>query len=82
MTTRLPSMMMSPESGRMNPESIFMSVLFPAPFSPRMPWIEAGGTSRDIPAFARTEPKVFLMSRSSICMGFQMRGARRRVPPP
>ena len=33
--TFLPSMRMSPESGLIRPVSMFMSVLLPAPFSPR-----------------------------------------------
>ncbi len=45
----------------MKPERIFMSVLFPAPFSPRIPWMEEEGTSREIPAFAWTWPKVLWM---------------------
>ena len=43
-----------------------MSVLLPAPFSPRIPRMEAGGTSIEIPALARTGPKVLQISRSSI----------------
>ena len=44
----LPSRTISPESGVWKPDNIFMSVLFPAPFSPRMPWMEAEGISSEI----------------------------------
>ncbi len=41
-----------------------MSVLLPAPFSPRMPWMVPAGTERLMPSLALTGPKCLRMSLS------------------
>ena len=43
MATTLPSSTISPLSAGWKPDRIFMRVLLPAPFSPRMPWMVPGG---------------------------------------
>ena len=41
-----------------------MSVLLPAPFSPRTPWTVPAGTLKLMPSLARTGPKCLWMSTS------------------
>ena len=53
-----------------------MSVDLPAPFSPTMPWIVPGGTTRLMSRLACTGPKALEMPRSSIAGG----AASPRVP--
>jgi hypothetical protein len=43
-----------------------MSVDFPAPFSPMMPWIVPGITRMEMSLFACTGPKALEMPRSSM----------------
>ena len=45
-----------PSVFRMYPARIFIRVLLPAPFSPRMPWIVPGATVSEMPLLARTGP--------------------------
>src|SRR5207253_3241026 len=45
-----------PASGLTSPNSTFIRVVFPEPFSPRSPRMVRGGTTRSIPRLARTEP--------------------------
>ena len=59
--TALPSRSISPLSAGWKPDSIFMSVLLPAPFSPRTPWMVPAGTERVIPSLALTGPKCLWM---------------------
>ena len=68
MATSFPSRRMDPSSGPWKPERIFMRVLLPAPFSPRMPSMEADLTVSEMPAFAWTGPNVLWMLRNSICI--------------
>jgi hypothetical protein len=51
-----PSTRIVPASGVVKPDSTFMRVDFPAPFSPRSPWRLPLATDRSIPSFARTAP--------------------------
>ncbi len=54
--TALPSRSTSPASGATNPESTFMSVDLPAPFSPSRPWMAPASRRRSTPSVARTAP--------------------------
>ncbi len=45
-------MRISPLSGRTMPKSTFISVVLPAPFSPRRPWISPSSTVRVTSSFA------------------------------
>jgi hypothetical protein len=61
----LPSRMISPASGVYTPDSIFIRVLLPAPFSPITAWISPLRTVRCTPRSARVAPKRFSMPRIS-----------------
>ena len=54
--TSLPARRMVPESGCTTPETILISVDLPAPFSPRMAWIEPWRQAKSTPSRARTPP--------------------------
>ncbi len=54
--TSLPVRRMVPESGCTTPETILISVDLPAPFSPRMAWIEPWRQAKSTPSRARTPP--------------------------
>src|SRR5687768_14785842 len=64
MTTREPSTTTSPESGCSMPATTFISVDFPAPFSPRRATTSPARTSRLTPFRAWTPGKRFWMFRS------------------
>src|ERR1700726_3904761 len=69
--TTTPSIAISPESAGCAPARIFISVDFPAPFSPTSAWTSPATTSNDTPSSARTPGNVFTMPfiRSSGGMG-------------
>ena len=73
-----PSRTISPESAEWNPDSTFMRVDLPAPFSPRSPCRVPVSTVSVIPSLARTGPKCLWMSRSSRLIAVQAR----EIPPP
>ena len=52
----LPKSRISPESGAMMSMIIRMVVVLPAPFGPRRPKIEPGGTAIETPATALKSP--------------------------
>ncbi len=56
--TSNPATVPRPLVGLRMPESMRMSVDFPAPFAPRRPMISPGGTANVTSATARKEPKV------------------------
>src|SRR4026208_177672 len=58
-----------PSSGRYSPARMFISVLLPAPFSPRSAWISPGRTSKSTPSLARTPGKVFEIQTASMAGG-------------
>ena len=59
--TSEPLMKILPSSGLYIPESIFISVVLPEPFSPRRARISPDFTVRLTPLFATTLPKVLVM---------------------
>ncbi len=63
--TTSPSSAMSPESGCMSPNRTFMSVVLPAPFSPRSAWISPGSTVKSTWSSATRDPKVFVIPDNS-----------------
>src|SRR5215203_4875533 len=63
--TSSPAMRIVPESGWYIPASTFMSVVLPAPFSPRTAWISPGQRSSEMRSLATTGPKRLLMPRIS-----------------
>src|SRR5271169_1897850 len=63
--TSLPSMRISPASPAWTPAMIFISVLFPAPFSPATPWIEPGRSAKSTPRNAWTPPNALVTPLSS-----------------
>ena len=50
-----------------------MSVVFPAPFSPRRAWTWPGATDRLIPSFAASGPNLLVMPLSSSSTGTRPR---------
>src|SRR4029077_11955920 len=60
-----PSNMNRPENSACTPAMIFISVLFPAPFSPTRPWISPAESAKSTPRRASTPPKAFVISFSS-----------------
>src|ERR1700726_4174333 len=60
-----PSSMNRPENSACTPAMIFISVLFPAPFSPTRPWISPAESAKSTPRRASTPPKAFVISFSS-----------------
>src|ERR1700734_3783308 len=66
----LPSIRISPSSGWVSPYRTFISVVFPAPFSPSRAWTWPGATDRLIPSFAASRPYLLVMplSSSSTCV--------------
>jgi len=62
---RLPSIRISPSSGWVSPYRTFISVVFPAPFSPSRAWTWPGATDRLIPSFAASRPYLLVMPLSS-----------------
>src|ERR1700753_1970564 len=60
-----PSRRKRPENSGCTPAMIFISVLFPAPFSPTRPWISPGRSAKSTPRSASTPPKVLLIPFSS-----------------
>ena len=63
-TVGWPLIRISPESGRWAPERTFISVDFPAPFSPTSAWISPRPRSSETSWFATTAPKRRVMPRS------------------
>src|SRR5271156_912644 len=63
--TSLPSIRISPASPAWTPAMIFISVLFPAPFSPATPWIEPGRSAKSTPRNAWTPPNALVTPVSS-----------------
>ena len=61
----LPLIRISPSSGWVSPYRTFISVVFPAPFSPRRAWTWPGATDRLIPSFAASRPYLLVMPLSS-----------------
>ena len=66
MSTGLPLTRISPELGLYRPYRMFISVLFPAPFSPRIAWISPLCTVRSIPSLAVKSPNFFTIFRISM----------------
>src|SRR5215470_16782420 len=60
-----PSRRKRPENSGCTPAMIFISVLFPAPFSPTRPWISPGESAKSTPRSASTPPKVLLIPCNS-----------------
>src|SRR5215475_14488822 len=60
-----PSTSRRPENSGCTPAMIFISVLFPAPFSPTRPWISPAWSAKSTPRSASTPPKLFVMPCSS-----------------
>src|ERR1700724_622534 len=60
-----PSRRKRPENSGCTPAMIFISVLFPAPFSPTRPWISPGESAKSTPRSASTPPKVLPIPCSS-----------------
>src|SRR6478672_8220351 len=60
-----PSNTKRPENSGCTPAMIFISVLFPAPFSPTRPWISPAYSAKSTPRSASTPPKLFVISCSS-----------------
>ncbi len=58
--TLFPSRRMWPLSAGWKPDRIFMSVLLPAPFSPKIPWIVPAGTVRADPVVRFDGPEVLV----------------------
>src|SRR3979490_2735545 len=54
-----------PENSACTPSMIFISVLFPAPFSPTRPWISPAESTKSTPRSASTPPKAFVIWCSS-----------------
>src|SRR5689334_1747287 len=76
----LPASVIVPRSGTTAPDSTFISVLLPAPFSPRSAWTSPGSASRSTPASAVTAPNRFVtprMERSAVMSGSRRRGELR-----
>src|SRR5579872_793635 len=67
--TGLPSTRKSPPVGRWTPESVFISVDFPAPLSPSRQSTSLALTFIETPFSATTGPKVLTMSRTSMSGG-------------
>ena len=65
MVVALPSMRISPSSGRCIPYRIFMRVDLPAPFSPTIAWIVPRETLRKMSWLATTPGKRLVIPRSS-----------------
>ncbi|MDT4813920.1 hypothetical protein FQZ97_469140 [compost metagenome] len=65
MTTFWPHSTISPSSGWWMPSMMFISVDFPAPFSPHRAWISPACSEKSTPESAREAPKRFAMPRSS-----------------
>ena len=63
--TGFPNRRIVPPSGAWSPNSTFMSVVLPAPFSPTSAWIVPGATRSVTPSFARRRPKTLVMPSSS-----------------
>src|SRR3977135_1161790 len=60
-----PSSTKRPENSACTPAMIFISVLFPAPFSPTRPWISPAESAKSTPRSASTPPKAFVIWCSS-----------------
>src|SRR5882757_5481639 len=60
-----PSSTRLPENSACTPAMIFISVLFPAPFSPTRPWISPAESAKSTPRSASTPPKAFVIWWSS-----------------
>src|SRR3954471_9017701 len=63
--TSRPSSRKRPEKPVCTPAMIFISVLFPAPFSPTRPWISPGRSVKSTPRNAATPPNDLVMSCNS-----------------
>ena len=63
--TSWPSMRILPSSGRYRPKRVFISVDFPAPFSPSRQWISPGSMTRSIESFAVKVPNRLVIPCSS-----------------
>jgi len=64
--TGRPLTYISPASGRYSPESMFIKVVFPEPFSPSSARISPLNTVRSMSWLATIEPKPFVSPFSSI----------------
>ncbi len=51
-----PSRRMAPPVGASSPDTMLMTVVFPAPFGPMSPWISPRSTAKLAPSTARTPP--------------------------
>src|SRR5512133_2475548 len=63
-TCSTPSIEIVPASGCNSPYSTFISVVFPAPFSPSRQWISPGVMSRSIESLATSSPNRLVIPRS------------------
>src|SRR3954464_11185799 len=70
-----PSNAKRPVNSVCTPAMIFISVLFPAPFSPTRPWISPAESAKSTPRSAAMPPKALLISDSSM-MGERPCGIR------
>src|SRR3984893_11774800 len=60
-----PSSTRRPENSACTPAMIFISLLFPAPFSPTRPWISPAQSVKSTPRSASTPPKALVIWCSS-----------------
>src|SRR3981189_3156014 len=60
-----PSSVKRPENSACTPAMIFITVLFPPPFSPTRPWISPAESTKSTPRRASTPPKAFVIWCSS-----------------
>src|SRR6478609_171076 len=84
-STGLPSILISPRSGRCTPERILISVDLPAPLSPTRPHTSPGWTSRSTPLRACTPEYHLCKLRTEIRVApisaFHLNAARRPLQP-
>src|SRR6516165_6641789 len=65
MVTACPLRRISPTSGVTRPRNMFIRVVFPAPFWPRIPWISPRFTVRSTRSHATTAPNRLVSDRAS-----------------
>ena len=72
-----PSILISPSSGCSSPNSTFISVVLPAPFSPTRAWMLPRPTAKSTPSFATKAPNRLVMPTISTA---RSREAKRGPP--